>query len=146
MDSIFEISPSGRSGPLELGETFLESTSTSEIHRSRLRAGWVLFVRFLVREGTNNLEWVNDYDAANQILADFVNNGFTYSVKLWKIRMGVLPVQPAYRHLRFHLPRPWEAIRNWQLRQPVHNRLPMSLILLQALFATAISIALSKPD
>ena len=132
--------------PLQLTETNLEASRTSDIHRGRLKIGWQILIRYLVSVGLHNdSNWLRDELWADQVLVNFIN--FCHdnnAIKLWKARMGLLAAQTTWRFLRHKLPRSWDAIQSWQQKVPTTNRLPLPQDILHALVLCALSLAFGR--
>jgi len=126
-------------------EVKLEKTRTSRVHRRRLRQGWILFVHYVSSFNLNLFTLVHDFDDVNQVLAEFVQWAFDKKYKLWIVRVALLAVQTKFKFLRHHIPRPWEAIRSWQLKLPSQNRVPITIQMVRAIFVVSIKLA-SKSD
>ena len=120
----------------------LESATKSEAYKHRLAQGWQLVLSWLTLHTIDFDTWTDDLARANLILVNFVQDMFNSRKPIWIVRHAILSAQTHWFHLRHHIPRPWDAIRSWQLTIKKGNRVPCPLILVRAIFGLGLSVAL----
>ncbi len=131
-----------RSGVL-IEEVALEEGMHSRTYRGRLLTCLTVFLKWVASVHAHE-KWFEDEVLANQLLCNFVQSLCSNNEALWKARHTVLAVQTSFRHLKGRLGRAWNAVKAWQMRVPVHSRIPLTPDILRAMFALALTFGVSN--
>ena len=129
---------------IELGEVELERGRNSKTYRHRLRAGMDRFLTFLESKQVGPA-WYQNPTLANQLLVDCISDMHDNKVAICHARHVILAVQTCHRHLKGSLGRAWDCLRSWQLKLPTWSRIPIPILVLRSMFATALTCAIQEP-
>ena len=102
------------------------------------------FLEFTKQKGVQTDWWANSV-LTNQLLVELVNEMHDNKVAICHARHVILAVQTCHRQLKGSLGRAWDCLRAWQLSVPTWSRIPMPLLILRSMFATALLFALDEP-
>ena len=128
---------------VEIAEVALERSRTSKTYRCRLKDGMDRFLLHLARVGVKG-EWWNNPVLTNQLLVNVINEMKDNKVAICHARHVILAVQTCHRQLKGSLGRAWDCLRSWQLDLPTWSRVPIPILLLRSMFATAVGLALAE--
>ena len=123
----------------------LEDKRLSAVYRGRLLRGETILVKWILDRMLDVEVWAEDGRKADTLLVAFVQNAYERQVPFWLAKHALLAAQTRWRHLKRNIPRAWDAIRAWQAERPWHNRIPLPVSLLRAMFSVAISWAMETP-
>ena len=124
----------------------LERSRHQLTYQHRLDQCFSILCRWLVTTAWLHQRWWDDAPLAAQMLVDFGQHWHSAGRRVWVLRHAILAVQLRHPHLRGHLTRAWECVRAWQLQSPLQSRVPLSLLLVQVIFATALDWACLDPS
>ena len=127
-------------------ETKLEQCRLSRPYRNRLQRGLQHLLLWLSTMGAREGDWIHNLEVTNQVLADYLGWCHSHGVQFTLAQHALLAFQTRHGHLKTRLGRAWDSIKAWKMELPQHHRLPMPMVVLQALFGTLVSCALAAPS
>ena len=94
-----------------------------------------------------NLNWrevARDTRACAKALSKYVQWAYDNGIAFYIAKHGVLAMQIRFTHLFGNLRAAWETLKSRDLERPSRSRTPLAPIIRDALFATALLIAISE--
>ena len=120
----------------------LEQVRTTKTYQRRLlKAGKVLEAWLAMRKVKK--DWASDPAFADAVLVACIQFLYDKGEALWLARRLALAAQHWHLHLRYRLPRTWQALSAWQLERPLQSRKPMPFVMVML---EAIAWALQVPS
>ena len=124
----------------------LQVDRLSAPYRKRLVLAGDSFAEWLVARGQCPSAVLSSSKSAIDALMAFVQHCYETGGALWLATHAVLAVQTSNRSLHGRLRPAWDSIQAWKLQTPVHSRVPMPRIILEALriFAVLAAVELDR--
>ena len=126
-------------------QTPLEAQRTQVTHQRCMKQGLQLFWKYLALHHLDVACMTAGIFSASDTTARFVQWAHDSKHPFWLVKYGLLGIQTRWRHLRGHLGRGWDALRSWANTRPISNRIPLTLELLKAGVAMALSLGMNMP-
>ena len=127
-------------------ETELEQTRVSADYRKQLERGVDDFVSWCGLAPRTLMVLSEAPARFDQLLVSFVQRQSDVGMPLWRARLSVLGCQTRWRHLRRRIPRSWDAIRSWHLKQSWGSRPPIPEDIIIVMLVTAVSWTFTEPE
>ena len=124
----------------------LERERESAAYITKLKIRFHVFLFWVASSAWATTSWWLDDPLCDQVLCEFISMLYSQGEKIWKARLTVLSVQTAHRHLRGNLPRAWDSIKSWQLKNPLNSRVPMTIDICRAFFGMSLALGLMAPE
>ena len=110
-----------------------------------LAAGLALFVKWLrLQPSIPSIE--DQFWKADLFITAFVRYGAQHRWKFYQVKHGVLALQLRFPRLRRSRIETWRPLGRWEARRPWRPRVPISRILLDVVFLTALDLAVRSED
>ena len=112
----------------------MEKVRTSRTYRQRLEQALADLLCWVAVSVFATTAWLDDPLLTNQVLCEWIEHLYDSGGKISLARHGILSIQTSRRELKGKLGRAWDALKSWQLKQPLKSRVPMPEILMRAFF------------
>ena len=123
----------------------LRATRYCQPYQARLRAGWSLVLMWASSICLEVQQCLADPETANVQLEKFIQWCYDHSYTFHQAKHALLACQHVNTSLRFRLRDAWESLRSWSLELSLKNRLPMPMLVLEALAITSLLSAFATP-
>ena len=130
-------------GHPQVREVDLEVQRTSAKYRQLLHDALVLLKLWISQSRWWDTSWEDNGMLASQILCEHVQWLRDTGRGISAGRHAILSAQTAFRCLKGCLGRAWDCISSWKLQCPLRSRIPMPLLIMQAMFLMSIANGLT---
>ena len=116
----------------------LEKDRLSKPYRQRLRRSLNHFIEWNMGQPPRD----PSSQGLCEALVDYIQWCYFNRVNFWIPKHAVLAIRNFHPHFRSILGRPWDALKSWRNQLPLKNRLPVSLLVVKAVFGYLLNSAL----
>lgn len=117
----------------------LQKTRVSSTYRHALEASYgALSSWAVVHHRDGPFLCLDDADAMNSLLIDYIQDLFDREQPISQARHAVLAVQFRHRHLWRQLKSSWDSVKSWEMQVPLKLRVPCPPLIADCLFGLAL--------